>query len=165
MRGSAVRRALGVRWLSATLLMALLPACDGHLRSDGADSLLADSALIGRPMAPGGSGAGNYLAGRFAQNQNDLAAASAYLQRALAEDPENIELLQRTYLSLAAGGQLQSAAAVSQRLLTFDGEAAVAALLVAEQQAKAGNWQMVEATVSTLPKRGLNTFVVPLIIG
>jgi tetratricopeptide (TPR) repeat protein len=145
--------------------MALLPACDGHLRSDGADSLLVDSALIGRPMAPDGSGAGNYLAGRFAQNQNDLAAASDYLQRALATDPENIELLQRTYLSLAAGGQLQSAAAVAQRLLTFDGEAAIAALLVAEQQAKAGNWQMVEATISTLPKRGLNTFVVPLIIG
>jgi tetratricopeptide (TPR) repeat protein len=165
MRGSAVRLALGVRWLSATFLIALLPACDAQMRFDGLDSVPADSSLVGRPMPSGGTGAGNYLAGRFAQNQNDLASASTYLQRALAVDPENIELLQRTYLSLAADGQLKDAAAVAARLLKFDGEAAVAALLVAEQQGKAGNWSGVEATISSLPKRGLNTFMMPLIIG
>jgi tetratricopeptide (TPR) repeat protein len=116
-------------------------------------------------MAPGGTGAGNYLAGRFAQNQNDLVAASDYLQRALAEDPENIELLQRTYLSLAAGGQLDAAGSVATRLLIFDREAAVAGLLVAEKQAKAGNWSAVEATITNLPKRGLNNFMMPLILG
>jgi tetratricopeptide (TPR) repeat protein len=116
-------------------------------------------------MAADGTGAGNYLAGRFAQNQNDLPVAADYLRRALAADPENIELLQRTYLSLAANGQMDSAAAVANRLLTFDGEAVIAALLVAEQQAKAGDWGAVEATISVLPKRGLNTFMMPLILG
>lgn len=165
MRGSAVRLALGARGLFLTLLIAGLPACSNGLRSEGPDSAPTDGALIGRPMSANGSGAGNYLAGRFAQDQSDLGEASKYLQRALAEDPENSELLQRTYLSMAAAGQLKAAGAVAQRLLTYDGEASVAALMVAEQQAKDGNWKAVEATVSGLPKRGLNTFMMPLVIG
>lgn len=166
MRGLAADRlSLGVRGLFATLLISLLSACANGLRSEGPVSLPADSALIGQPLPADGSGAGNYLAGRFAQNENDLAAASDYLQRSLADDPENIELLQRTYLSLAAGGQLDAAAGVAKRLLTYDGEAVIAALLVAEQQAKAGNWSAVEMTVSSLPNRGLNTFMMPLIVG
>ncbi|PKU23781.1 tetratricopeptide repeat protein [Telmatospirillum siberiense] len=165
MRGSAVRLALGARGLFATLLIASLPACGNGLRSDGPTSLPSDSALIGRPMPAGGSGAGNYLAGRFAQDQNDLAAASRYLQRALEQDPENIEILQRAYLSMAAAGQLKASAAIAQRLLTYDGEASVAALMVAEQQGKDGDWKAVEATVSGLPRRGLNTFMMPLVIG
>jgi tetratricopeptide (TPR) repeat protein len=165
MRGSVIRHSLGVRGLFATLLVALLPACSTDLRSDGAVSLPADSALIGAPMAAGGSSAGNYLAGRYAQNQNDLAAASDYLQRSLAEDPENIELLQRTFLALAAGGQMKSAGIVASRLLTYDGDAAIAGLLVAEQQAKAGNWSAVETGVGSLPNRGLTTFMMPLVVG
>ncbi len=165
MRGSSVRLPLGLRGVCAALLVVLLPACSSGLRSEGGESPPADSALIGRPMPAEGSGAGNYLAGRFAQNQNDLVAAADYLQRSLAEDPENVELLQRAYLSLAAGGRLKAATVVAKRLLTFDGDAAIAALLIAEQQAKAGDWTAVEATVSGMPKRGLNTFMVPLILG
>ncbi|MDR3435975.1 tetratricopeptide repeat protein [Telmatospirillum sp.] len=162
MRGSAVRLSFGWRQRLAVFLMAALPACVNDLQSEGPSSAPADNAVFGRAMTPGTSGAGNYLAGRFAQNQSDLGVASDYLARALQYDPENTELLQRTYLSLAANGRLEEAGAVAKRLLTYDGEAAIAALLVAEQQAKAGNWGAVEDTVTHLPNRGLNTFMIPL---
>lgn len=165
MRGSAVRLALGVRGLWASLLIASLSSCGPGMWSAGPESGVADTAIVGRSMSAGGSGAGNYLAGRFAQDQNDLAAASQYLQSALAQDPENIELLQRAYLSMAAAGDLKPAAIVARRLLTFDGEAAMAALLIAGQQGKSGDWKAAEATVSALPRRGLNTFMMPLVIG
>jgi tetratricopeptide (TPR) repeat protein len=119
---------------------------------------------MGATVSLGSSAAGDYLAGRFAQNRYDLPVAAEYLQRALAEDPENVELLQRTYLALAADGRLKDAAATAKRLLDFDPEAAIAAILVAEQQARAGSWSSVEASVAGLPKRGLNNLITPLII-
>ncbi|MTJ83287.1 MAG: tetratricopeptide repeat protein [Telmatospirillum sp.] len=165
MRGPANRLSVGWRRGLAVLLVATLPACTSDLIAEGGGVSPDDGARFGGAMSPGVSGFGNYLAGRFAQNQNDLEIASDYLSRALKRDPENTELLQRTYLAMAADGRIEDAATVAKRLLTFDGDAAIAALLVAEQEAKAGNWPAVEATIALLPNRGLNTFMIPLMTG
>jgi tetratricopeptide (TPR) repeat protein len=165
MRGSVSRRSLALRRLLALGLVIVLPACSAvGLRSAGDAQSLTDGATIGSSMTVGASGAGNFLAGRFAQDQHDLPAASDYLLQALAGNPENVELLQRASLSLAAEGKLDQAAALSRRLLTFDGEAGIAALLVAEQEVKLGNWAAAEAAVANLPRRGLNSFMVPLVL-
>jgi tetratricopeptide (TPR) repeat protein len=164
MHGSAISRSRAVRQGFAMVVVAALCACATDLPTD-ADSLPSDSGTVaGKTLAIGSSGAGNYLAGRFAQNHNDLAVAADYLLKALKRDPENIELLQRSYLSLAASGRLDEATPVAERLLVYDREATIAALLVAERQAKEGRWADVEATVASLPNRGLNTFMIPLIM-
>jgi tetratricopeptide (TPR) repeat protein len=163
MRGPAIRLSDGWRRGLAVLLVATLPACANDFRGDGPSELPADSTVFGGAMVPGGSPFGNYLAGRFAQDQSDLPVASDYLSKALDGDPENVELLQRAYLSMAADGRMADAAQVAKRLLTFDGDAAIAALLIAEQRARADDWPGVEATIGQLPNRGLNTFVIPLV--
>jgi len=165
MRGSVSRRSLALRRLLALGLVMSLPACSAvGLRPSGDAQVLSGGAMIESSSMVGGSRAGNFLAGRFAQDQHDLSMASGYLLLALADDPENVELLQRASLSLAAEGKLGPAATLSRRLLTFDGEAGIAALLVAEQEMKNGNWTAAEAAVSGLPRRGLNSFMVPLVV-
>jgi len=51
-----------------------------------------------------------YLAGRFAQGTGDSAAAADYYAQALKFDPDNAELLQRTFGLMAAEGRMDIAA-------------------------------------------------------
>ncbi len=162
--GSEVRLTPALIGLLAFGLAGMLSACAEGPEPVGQASPPAQSALFVPAMSLGSSSSGNYLAGRFAQTQSDIDVASNYLLRSLAKDPENVELLQRTHLVLAEAGRLPEATVIAKRLLTFDGEAAIAALLLAEQDAKAGDWAAVETEVSTLPKRGFNTFMVPLLV-
>jgi tetratricopeptide (TPR) repeat protein len=107
--------------------------------------------------------AGNYMAGRFALDMHDLPAAASFLRAAAAQDPDEVEVLQRAHLALAANGQLDEAAEIAERLLRFDSDSSTAAVLMAEQQAKKGHWAAGEAYVQGLPKRGFNTLLIPLI--
>ncbi len=107
--------------------------------------------------------AGNFLAGRFAQTIHDLPSAASFLRSASREDPDDVEVLQPTYLALVNDGQLGDAAQVATRLLSYDPGAAAAAVIVIEQEVKAGNWQAAQTRVQALPKRGFNLVMVPLI--
>jgi len=165
MQASAVRGNLLRQRLRAVAFAAALPvalaSCAGGMGDDG-------SAVGGgghhSALATGTSASGAYLAGRFAQTHNDPAVASYFLVKALKADPENVELLQRASLALAADGHLPEAAILSRRLLRFDSEAALPAMLVAEQEARSGNWAEAEALVDKLPRRGINSAIVPLIV-
>ncbi len=157
-------RKSGLGLLLAGALVGVLSACANGVSSDGGSLVPADQSTVGSAMSLGASGAGNYLAGRFAQDQHDLDKAPDYLLRALAGDPENAELLQRAYLALAVDGRLDQAAEIARRLLQFDDEASIAAILVAEQAAKAGRWSDAEQVMSSLPRRGLGSFMAPLVV-
>lgn len=146
-------------WSLAAAVPLLLAACAGDT-ADGS----AQSNSKHRAMAMEWSGSGAYLAGRFAQSHNDSSAASLYLLQALKADPENGELLQRAMMSLASNNHLAESAVLGRRLLTYDADAALAAMLVAEQDAHAGNWSDAEDRVAKLPRRGINSAIVPLII-
>lgn len=157
--GKGVLRRLLPAWGFAAAAALLLSACAGDLGGE-----IARGGSKHTAMALGWHGSGAYLAGRFAQTHNDATAASVYLQQALAADPENGELLQRTMMALAADGRLPEAAVFGRRLLKYDPDAALAAMLVAEQEARAGNWADAETLVVKLPRRGINAAIVPLIV-
>src|SRR3954470_23882930 len=52
---------------------------------------------------------GSYLAGRHAQQTDDWPAAAEFMERALADDPQNIGLLRRIYLLRLGDGKLAEA--------------------------------------------------------
>lgn len=164
MQGSAAGSQTLRQRLCALALAAALPAalaaCAG---GDETKPSATEGSTWNASAEDGESRAGAFLAGRFAQDHADSAAASRYLLLALKADPENVDLLQRTLQALAADGNLPEASQIAKRLLKYDGEAALAAMLLAEQDAQAGNWTTAEARVSGLPKRGLSTVMVPLI--
>jgi hypothetical protein len=65
----------------------------------------------GRPAHPSddyglNSLSGTYLAARSADVDKDIPSAAAFYQSALAADPENLLLLERTLVLTAAAGQI-----------------------------------------------------------
>jgi tetratricopeptide (TPR) repeat protein len=147
--------------LSAILATIAVASCAGGQQTAQPAAPVASPAV---PPQAGDTPAGNFLAGRFAQNAHDLPAAAAFLRSAEREDPDDIEVLQRAHLALAADGQLAEAAELAQRVLKFDNDAAIAAVIVAEQNMKVGRWAGASALVEALPKRGFNMVMVPMIV-
>lgn len=71
---------------------------------------------------------GSYLAARHAGNLKDLASAAAFYKRALAADPENELLLDRTVMLLVASGALPEAVEFADDLAASDPTNQLAAL-------------------------------------
>ena len=85
------------------------------------------------PSAPDLSGltaSGSYLAARHAGQDRDAAAAAAYYRAALKHDPKNGELLDRTFLSLLVGGDIDEAVKYAERIAQADKNDRVAELVL-----------------------------------
>ncbi|GGE35366.1 hypothetical protein GCM10007276_11090 [Agaricicola taiwanensis] len=82
-------------------------------------------------LAQDGSAAGNYLAGRYAAIQRDADAAATFLQAALRADPKNAELLDRTFRSTLAAGEIDQATNLARRVSASDPSNRVAQLALA----------------------------------
>jgi len=63
---------------------------------------------------------GSYLAARHAGRQRDAAIEAAYYRAALKRDPKNGELLDRTFLSLLVGGDIDEAVKYAERVGAAD---------------------------------------------
>src|SRR5579871_3566020 len=63
---------------------------------------------------------GNYLAARTANVDRDATTAAAYYAAALKADPKNAELLELAFYSQLAGGDLDEAVKLAERLLAID---------------------------------------------
>jgi tetratricopeptide (TPR) repeat protein len=66
------------------------------------------------------SPSGNYLAARAANVERDAAAASAYYKAALKSDPKNSDLLELAFYSELAGGQIDEAVKLAEKLIQLD---------------------------------------------
>jgi tetratricopeptide (TPR) repeat protein len=64
--------------------------------------------------------AGNYLAGRQANLDRDADAAATYFRAALRTDQRNAELLEMTFYSVLADGEVDEAVKLAERLLQLD---------------------------------------------
>jgi tetratricopeptide (TPR) repeat protein len=85
--------------------------------------------------------AGNYLAGRHAGLQRDLSAASAFYRAALKADPKNTELLERTFLSIVADGDVDEAVKLAERLVQADRSHRIARLVLGVRAVKQKQYQ------------------------
>jgi tetratricopeptide (TPR) repeat protein len=63
---------------------------------------------------------GSYLAARHAGRQRDASIEAAYYRAALKRDPKNGELLDRTFLSLLVGGDIDEAVKYAERVGAAD---------------------------------------------
>lgn len=146
--------------LAVILLMAPTGCTPGHALLWG--DVPEDSTVVGQALVSG-SGLGAYLAARHAHSQRDNRAAADFYKAALARDPENVELLQNAFALLAAEGRMGDAAELAERLINYDPNASIAAMLLAVKDAKAGDFAGVERRIAGLPKRGINAFIGPLL--
>ncbi len=113
------------RWeiaaVSAVVSLALTFAAAAQSRSS--------EAQMSANAAPE-TASGSYLAARHASVQRDAAAAAAYFRAALRVDPKNNELLERTFVSVLAEGNIEEAARLADRVLQANRNDRVARLVV-----------------------------------
>ena len=145
-----------------------------HLRSLGLSSLLALSLLSACAAAdPLGSGPaaaqlgryapsgvfGDFLAARFAASQSDPNTATDDFLKALAVSPSDPDLLQQAFLASVMSGRSEAVQLAHQLP-----DNPVAQLLLADQDARSGNWAAAEKRFQALPQQGLTQLLRPLLV-
>jgi tetratricopeptide (TPR) repeat protein len=137
---------------SLLLTVSLLSACAvSDLIASGAQ---ANSA----PQQPTGV-YGAYLAGRFAEKQDDLGYAALELLEANRSDPDNVDIRKQAFIACVLDGRPEAAGLAAQ--LPND---PAALLFLADQDAAAGRWDQAEQRFRSLPNTGLTQLVRPLLI-
>ncbi|ODT13467.1 MAG: hypothetical protein ABS35_37810 [Kaistia sp. SCN 65-12] len=87
---------------------------------------------------------GSYLAALSATNSQDYDSAVVFFEEALSQDPENIILLDRTFMLLLANGEVERAIPLAEELVKLNGDNRVGRMalgvkaLKAKQYAEAG---------------------------
>ncbi len=112
---------------------------------------------------PGATITGNYLAARHAQYARDTKAAAEYYLEALKNDPDNADLLQRTFLILAADGHLDEALTLARRLLEQINDDSLSILALMSADVVNGRLKEANALLDRLPDSGISTFITPLL--
>ncbi len=142
----------------AFLPLALLAACASA--SSPADRAFAAAAQEARFRPTGAFGA--YLAGRFATAESDTEAAARFFASALAADPTNPELLQRSFAAELANGR--DALLLALRILERQPHALMANLVVLAADVRAGRFDLAEARARALPRAGAGQLLQPLLL-
>jgi len=131
-------------------------------------ALLLSGLLFALPPSPAqaveppGPAIGSYLAGRFAQHQDDWTAAALYMAQALAADPGDLALLRRTFLLKLGEGKIDNALELAQRVLQSDSDPQMALALLAADGLASGRLGDAEALAARIPADGLGKFIGPL---
>lgn len=87
---------------------------------------------------------GNYLAGRFARSENDVAAAATYYRRALDQDPGNQSILEQSFLLEVSTGDWDEAVSLAEAIQKNDPGLGLAALVLGLEAFDNGRWDEAE---------------------
>ncbi len=112
------------------------------------------AALIGGSLAGSADAlAGDYLAARQAAMTGDYSAAARYLNRAIAHDPQNAELLERAVLANVALGRVDRAAEFAERIVAQGQTSQLGQMALVVRDAAAENHEAVLSAIRE--RRGL----------
>lgn len=115
--------------------------------------------------AAGESTLGDYLAGNFALDSGNIKDAATYFERALADDPENLELRRQVFMLDLADARyaaaLEEARALKQQKADETNEDAQ--LLLALEQVKAGAFDIVPDELSGIGSQGIVALAAPFL--
>lgn len=117
-------------------------------------------------VEPGGevdSSFGDYLAGNYALDTGELADAATYFENALAENPDNLDLLRQVYLLTLADGRYDKALEQARQLVELDPEAEEAHLLLALEQARVQQFDAARAPLRGLGDQGIAGLAAPFL--
>src|SRR3984957_1370862 len=130
------------------LILCLLSACAAADPTVSAD----------RP--PQGYGeAGDYLAGRFELSQGDFGPAARDLLKASADNPNDEDLLLQAFIACVNAGRPETVP-LALRLPNNQ----VAAMVLADAAAKAGDWPQAVIRFRAMPRDGVMQLLQPLLL-
>ncbi len=137
--------------------------------SDPTSFMVAGPGMVDDPKmvkAAPESTLGDYLAGNFALDTGNIKDAAGYFGRALAEDPDNIELRRQVFLLDLADGRYEAAITEARTLQREDSEEVAnedAQLLLALELVKAGSFDNVPGALARIGDRGITALASPFV--
>ncbi|MEE8544414.1 MAG: tetratricopeptide repeat protein [Alphaproteobacteria bacterium] len=146
---------------SLVLALALLATCVPQ--SELPPSTPVAQAPAPAPQTQLESPLGSYLAGRFARSGKDIEAAADFYAMALAEDPDNVALLRRTFFLFVADGRIDEAMPLADKVVEQSPRTGMAYLVAALGDFKKGDYESVLERLKAAPGSGFNTLLVPLL--
>src|SRR6202030_2882601 len=108
---------------------------------------------------------GSYLAARHASVERDAASAAAFYRSALRTDPKNNELLDRAFISSLAGGGIDEALKLADRILTTDKSNRVARLVIGVRDLKAKKYTSAQLNINQSIRGPITDLVATLLSG
>jgi tetratricopeptide (TPR) repeat protein len=142
--------------LALTLIVAAVAACAAPGDLPSSPAAASEPVDIGNPL-------GSYLAGRHAQHEHQYGAAAEFFGRALAQDPNDADLINKTFLFDTSEGRIDEALRLAARLTQLDPAAPLPNLVLAVARLKVGDYAGAAQRVDALPNDGIHRFVTPLI--
>jgi tetratricopeptide (TPR) repeat protein len=137
-----------------------LAACSQAQHGDHSDA----DPVVDESVPPPSSALGSYLAARHAQQQRDYARAADYMGRALADDPENNDLVRRTFVLRVSEGRVDEAVPLARRIVALDRHAGLPQIVLLLQDVKAGDFAAAQQRAQSLPSDGAQRLSAPLLI-
>ena len=105
---------------------------------------------------------GNYLAGRLALIRQDYDNAAIYHVKALDKGFENEEMLNKTYMILAATGRIDEAVKYANKARQMGNDDIFIDVINAISSFKKGNYRFARESINKVNERPYTTFVNPL---
>ncbi len=160
----SIRRLIHRARLGAALLALAVVAC-GAQSSPTAPRLagLSDTGVAVAPDDSFNTAPGDYLAGNFAVDTGRLAEAADYFGRALAAEPDNLDLLRQLFLLSLASGRYDAALEQAHQLAKRDPSADEARLLLALEQVRGGHFEAARAPLKELGTDGIAGLTAPFL--
>ncbi len=176
--GGRLMPAAGHAALAGLLLFGCVstePVGQTQLTGDGSPlvAVAAPGSAGGRanPAAPAGYQpqdyspevfSGSYLAGLYAGTVQDTRAAADFFSEALERDPDNINLLRRTFILMLADGRVDETLALLNRYDSQEARGSVGRLTRYLDAMKKGQWQDARRELEGLSSIGFDALFGPL---
>jgi tetratricopeptide (TPR) repeat protein len=113
----------------------------------------------------GVSTTGGFLAGRLAASLRDNEAAAAFFGAALRANPNNLDLLDRTFLALVSAGDMDKAMRYADRLVQVDKQHRVGRLALGIRALKARQYTTARQNLDVAARGPVLDLIVPMLSG
>lgn len=146
-------------FVAVAFFAAALAALSQHMQKPAAPILDIAAPEIQRSITL----SGNYLAGRFAQRQQDWDAAQHYINEVLVYDDSNIGLSERAFLLSLGAEQYSRARDLAQKLVDASNKSDLAYIYLASDALSRDDFDGALALLDKLPEDGFGQYTKPLL--
>ena len=153
----------GATRIAAIVAAGVLIACSPEESGNSRDVADAGKAAVNVASVEGANSIfGNYLAGRFAENEADLSFAADMMERVLEENPSDREILRRAFVLNLGAGNEDRAVELAEQLHKLGSSVSTSTLLLVGRDLKAGKPDEALKLADELTDNGLSRFSKPL---
>ena len=156
-RSRFAARALAGAWAVALLALAACSSQPTTLATGGEPP----AQVVAAPTAPSPLGA--YLAARHAQEVHDYTSAAQMMEQALKDDPNNFDLVRRSFVLRVSDGRIAEALPLARKIVDLDGNSGLPALVLLVADIKAGDFEAAASRARSLSADGPQRFALPLL--